>query len=130
MQVDENFTASTEEHITRTLKRGRVVIAINDLVALIGDDPDLLELVRRSKLAKKLKRPRGREKGEKRPLDRTSDERRRCETALQYEKRIQALWVHQWGRRGPAPMAFKIAAASQGLSTARLTAYRKNKSPA
>jgi hypothetical protein len=133
MPDPDDAIAATEAYYGRILKRGRVVIAIDNLDALIGDDPELQELVRRSKLGKKLKRSRGRKKGERHHKGNlTADERRRCEVALTYEARILELWNLTFGekdngRRHIRGQARDIAMASQGLDLDTLDVYRDNK---
>lgn len=129
--LDANYNASMEEYYTRRIKRGRIVIAIDDLIALIGDDREMQRLTRH-KLAKILKQPRGRQKGERQHKGELSvDERRRCEEALNDAARILELWDLTWpkkdGRRRREHQALKIAVARRGLDLDALDVYRDNK---
>jgi hypothetical protein len=137
MPDPDDAIAATEAYYGRILKRGRVVIALRDLVALIGDDPELQKLAMREiaelrRRRRKPDQPRGRTKGERHHKgELTTDERRRCKAALTYEARILELWDLTFGekdkgRRYIRARARDIALASQGLNLDTLDVYRAN----
>ncbi len=123
MQLNENYNASWEEDYGECLKRGRAVNAADNLIAMIGDDQELLLLIER-KFAKRRaashKPGQGRKKGTARPTDRTSLEHRRRASALQDAARIRALWLQAFGKArrrkgGYKPSSLEIAAGRHGL---------------
>jgi hypothetical protein len=125
MQTDQVFMASTEEHFGRRLRRGRILVAADNLNDLVGDDPEL----RRLALNRLHRSGRGRRKGEPRPGDLSSDDRRRREAALKDVERIRDLWQRKLGKhnRSHSPTALEIAAHRHGLVEADLIRYRANK---